>query len=157
VKHAARDEDTLTRLQQYASRGRQHIVLVFHCDREKVNDGQYWNDNLIDLWIRWTTWKESTSQSAAHFFSTHFYTTLLNEGVEGVSKWTMNKGIDVFSKKILIIPVNLDNHWSLIAVFSPLMVSVMFDIHEEDPDEMEWPALIFLDPLRMHDETVIAK
>jgi Ulp1 family protease len=82
---------------------------------------------------------------------------LLNDGVEGVSKWTMNKGIDVFSKKLIIIPVNVDNHWSLMAVFSPLMVSVVVDVHEEDPDEMEWPALIFLDSLRMHDETAIAK
>jgi hypothetical protein len=51
----------------------------------------------------------------------------------------------------------LDNHWSLMAVFSLLMVSVVVDVHEEDPNEMEWPALIFLDSLRMHNATAITK
>ncbi len=56
---------------------------------------------MIDLWMHWITWKESNSQSAAHFFSTHFYTTSLKDGVEEASKWTTKKGIYVFSKSNL--------------------------------------------------------
>jgi Ulp1 family protease len=32
---------------------------------------------------------------------------LLKEVVDGVSKWTTNKGIDIFSEKIIFIP---DSH-----------------------------------------------
>jgi hypothetical protein len=61
------------------------------------------------------------------------------------------------SPKVIFILVNMDSHWSLMEVFSLLMVSVVVDVHKVDTDEMEWPALIFLDSLKLHDATAITK
>lgn len=127
-KHVACDEVTITRLQQHTSQGSHPIITVW-----------FWIDDLIDLWMHWISQKESTSQSAAHFFSKLFYTTLLNEGADGVSKWTTNKGINAFSKKVIFIPENIDIHWSLMAVCSPLMASVVVDVHEDEPDDLSGP------------------
>jgi Ulp1 family protease len=132
------------------------MISLYAEDQAKIKDGQFWNDNLIDLWMRWISRKESSSQSAVNFFTAHFYSTLVRDGVDGVSKWTTKKGIDIFSKKVIFIPVNLDSHWSLKAIFSPLMVSVVVDVDDLDPDEMEWTALIFLDSLKLHNSTKIA-
>ncbi len=39
-----------------------------------------------------------------HVFTTHFYTTLEDNGVEGVSNWTTKKKIDVFNLRFVFIP-----------------------------------------------------
>jgi len=44
--------------------------------------------------------------SDIHIFSTHFYTSLADEGVEAVKKWTdkKKKPINIFEKKLIFIP-----------------------------------------------------
>jgi len=41
-----------------------------------------------------------------HIFSTFFYTKLLEEGPEAVSRWTVGgkKAVDIFDKKLLFVP-----------------------------------------------------
>ena len=51
--------------------------------------------------------------SEVHFFTTHFYTQLATEGTQGVAKWTENKDINIFEKKMIFIPVHGGRHWSL--------------------------------------------
>jgi hypothetical protein len=157
-KHCLREEIQLLRLQQVASNGRNNRVTMYKCDRETLWHGSYINDNVIDFWMCWITRKESKSKSCVHIFTTHFYTTLLNEGVAGVSRWTTRKGLDIFTKKILFIAVNLNLHWSLMAVFNAGMINA--DLVEDelgDPYDLEVPALIHLDSLKLHDGAVIAK
>jgi len=57
-------------------------------------------------------------------FNTVFLTTLVKDGPKGVEKYTINRrggrnDIDIFTKKIIFIPVHADNHWSLFAVINP--------------------------------------
>lgn len=47
-------------------------------------------------------------------FSTFFYPKLVAEGFNGVSKW--NKDIDIFSKRLILIPLHLGMHWCLATV-----------------------------------------
>ena len=46
-------------------------------------------------------------------------TTLKDDGPESVASWTANKGIDIFKKKLIFIPVHADVHWSLCVVVNP--------------------------------------
>jgi Ulp1 family protease len=106
----------------------------------------------------WITRKESKVKSCVHIFSTHFYTTLLNEGVAGVSKLTTRKGLDIFTKKILLVTVNLNSHWPIIEVFNASMINAdLVEDESEDPYDMELPALVVLDSLYLHDSAVIAR
>jgi sentrin-specific protease 7 len=77
------------------------------------------NDGIIDFWMHWITHKEVAHASDAHIFTTHFYTKLVEEGVEDVSQLTVNKDIYIFAKKQIFIPVNLSLHWSLSVVVNP--------------------------------------
>uniref|UniRef100_A0A3B5LUQ1 Ubiquitin-like protease family profile domain-containing protein n=1 Tax=Xiphophorus couchianus TaxID=32473 RepID=A0A3B5LUQ1_9TELE len=49
-----------------------------------------------------------------HFFNSFFYKQLVAKGYEGVKRWT--KKVDLFSKWLLLIPIHLEIHWSLIAI-----------------------------------------
>ncbi|MEQ2315934.1 Sentrin-specific protease 5, partial [Ameca splendens] len=49
-----------------------------------------------------------------HFFNSFFYKQLVAKGYDGVKRWT--KKVDLFSKWLLLIPIHLEIHWSLIAV-----------------------------------------
>ena len=82
----------------------------------------------------------------------------MNEGIAGVSKWTTQKGLDIFTKKILLVTVNLNLHWSIIAVFNAGMINDdLVEDESEDPCDMELPALVVLDSLYLHDSAVIAR
>lgn len=49
-----------------------------------------------------------------HFFNSFFYDKLRTRGYEGVQRWTKN--VDIFGKELLLIPIHLEVHWSLVAV-----------------------------------------
>lgn len=84
-----------------------------------------------------------------HFFSSHFYTALEEEGVASVTKWTMNKNIDIFTKKLVFIPINKALHWSLAVVVNPGAVA--------DVDSDCCPCILFFDSLRAHGKVKIEK
>lgn len=85
-----------------------------------------------------------------HCFSSHFFTTLLDEGVDNVTKWTAKKGINIFEKKFVFIPVNQMLHWSLCVVVNPGHIS---NKAEEGPKA----CLLFLDSLKAHRKKKISK
>ncbi len=49
-----------------------------------------------------------------YVYSTFFYTKLFSSGHQRVQRWS--KGVDIFSKRLLIFPVHLQAHWCLAAV-----------------------------------------
>lgn len=50
-----------------------------------------------------------------HFFSSFFWENLKNRGYDGVKRWT--RRIDIFSKDIILFPINLGNsHWVCAAI-----------------------------------------
>ncbi|EHA98415.1 Sentrin-specific protease 3 [Heterocephalus glaber] len=48
------------------------------------------------------------------FFNSFFYDKLHTKGYDGVKRWTKN--VDIFNKELLLIPIHLEVHWSLIFV-----------------------------------------
>ena len=80
----------------------------------------------------------NNSDSNVHFFTSHFMTTLKNDGPESVASWTANKNINVFQKKLVFIPVNADLHWSLCVVVNPGLIANCFDENVEETEEHAW-------------------
>uniref|UniRef100_A0A452I6R0 Ubiquitin-like protease family profile domain-containing protein n=1 Tax=Gopherus agassizii TaxID=38772 RepID=A0A452I6R0_9SAUR len=55
-----------------------------------------------------------TVPDKVHFFNSFFYDKLRTKGYEGVKRWTKN--VDIFNKDLLLIPIHLEVHWSLVSV-----------------------------------------
>ena len=83
--------------------------------------------------------------SDVHFFTSHFMTTLENEGTQEVSSWTANKNINVFEKRLVFIPVNENLHWSLCVVVNPGLIASnrarIANKHDEDSQDIQEYAL----------------
>ena len=88
-----------------------------------------------------------------HFFTSHFYTTLADEGPKAVESWTAKKNIDIFKKKLIFVPINKDLHWSLCVVVNPGAIMNSLEKKPDDP----LACLIFLDSLNMHRKHVVQK
>lgn len=92
-----------------------------------------------------------------HVFTTQFFSRLEDEGVSSITSWTAKKGIDIFEKRFIFIPVNKDIHWSLLVVVNPGKICDFYDAtelecSEEEPleREREFPFILFMDSLRAH-------
>jgi hypothetical protein len=86
--------------------------------------------------------------SDLHIFSSHFFTTLSDDGTDAVRSWTAKKNIDIFQKKLIFIPINQSLHWSLCVVVNPgAILNASSD--EASPDD-PLPCMIFLDSLKAH-------
>jgi Ulp1 family protease len=94
--HLKQGDKDLQCLQAAASSGRNHTLMISRDDQSKLLPKTYVNDTIIDFWLQWITRKEYSYKSSLHCFTAHFYSTLLEHGCEGVTGWTMKKGLDMF-------------------------------------------------------------
>ncbi|RPD63185.1 cysteine proteinase [Lentinus tigrinus ALCF2SS1-7] len=111
--------------------------LIAKCAKEQVSDedisrlrpAQWLNDEIINFYGQMILSRAEESKENpgarnewrrplnAHYFSTFFWSKLRGQGYEKarLGKWT--KKIDIFSKDIILIPVNHNNaHWSAAAI-----------------------------------------
>ncbi len=97
-------------------------VTVEWSDLERLDEGEFLNDNLIGFYLRYLeqTFEEKSPDLAkrVYFFNTYFYATLTNAhkpkrsfNYEGVQKWT--KSVDIFTYDYIIVPINEHSHWYL--------------------------------------------
>jgi Ulp1 protease family, C-terminal catalytic domain len=134
--------------------GRTHNVTIQVGDYMRLEPEEYLNDSLIDFWMRWIMRKGDNSMM--HIFSTHFYTSLVDKGVDGVTNWTAKKNINIFEKKLLFIPINKTLHWSMVVVVNPLHIVTM-EKPEAAQDDALASFILFLDSLKAHQINSIAK
>jgi len=129
--------------------GRTDLITMTDFDRQTLNPGVYVNDNVIDFWMMWLTRNVSDQGSAILIFTSHFYSCLIsnNFGLQHVSQWIQNRRVDLFSKQIIMFPINLDQHWSLMVACYPGAVT--------DTDCA--PIMLHLDSLRLHNGRIIAE
>nr|XP_033780233.1 sentrin-specific protease 3 [Geotrypetes seraphini] len=74
--------------------------------------GQNWlNDQVMNMYGDLVM---DTVPEKVHFFNSFFYDKLRTKGYDGVKRWTKN--VDIFNKELLLIPIHLEVHWSLISV-----------------------------------------
>ena len=112
-------------------------------DLENLKDGSMLNDQCVDFFLKYVQIETIGKQfpdvlSKVHFFNSFFYQKLaqrndLESGVDAatasharVKGWT--KGVDVFEKEFLLIPVHSGLHWSL-----AIVCYAGFDQSERDP------------------------
>lgn len=57
-----------------------------------------------------------------HSMSTFFYVALTNSGYNGLANWTKN--VDLFTYDIILIPIHLPSHWTLIVNFFNLVFTI---------------------------------
>ncbi|XP_017282569.1 sentrin-specific protease 3-like isoform X2 [Kryptolebias marmoratus] len=74
--------------------------------------GQNWlNDQIMNMYGDLVM---DSVPDKVHFFNSFFYDKLRTKGYEGVKRWTKN--VDIFQKDLLLIPIHLEVHWSLVSV-----------------------------------------
>jgi len=76
-----------------------------------------------------------SQRRCCYFFNSFFYKKLLVEKTRtmrdrNTSKWT--KGVDIFSKQYLIIPINVNHHWTVAVVCFPNKIAQVFCTDEEE-------------------------
>lgn len=126
---------------------RKHYLHILQQDLDRLEPGEYLNDALVDFWMMWITRKEPEEEN-----NTQFYTVLVDYGVEHVLNWSDRRDTDVFSKRIILIPVNKDKHWSLCALFNAALVN-----NSVDDITQEVPFILFLDPLNYHSRVEVVR
>ncbi len=118
--------------------GRNHIITFQQPDLDTLKPCTYVNDNVIDFWLLWVSRNDAHITSKVQIFTSHFYTKLTEEGVEYVARWHENRKLDILNKKILMLPINLQSHWSLCVVInvgnlSNYLAGMQLELHTEFP------------------------
>ncbi|NWU62725.1 SENP5 protease, partial [Pterocles burchelli] len=86
-------------------------------------DGQNWlNDQIINMYGELIM---DAVPEKVHFFNSFFHRQLVTKGYNGVKRWT--KKVDLFKKTLLLIPIHLEVHWSLITVNIPSRIISFYD------------------------------
>ena len=150
-------------------------VVLTAGDVERLRPDEFLNDNLVDFYLKVLVGDAARSPlrgagAAAedvHAFSSHFFTKLREtraSSEEGraraharVERWT--RGVDVFAKKFLLVPIVEHLHWSLAVVCHPgeLARAASARASGGEPDASRpRPCIVFMDSLRMHSAAKIA-
>jgi Ulp1 family protease len=96
------------------------LVAVSGVDLLWLEPGEWLNDTLIQLYINWIEEQlDSRTRERCIFFNTFFYTKLIEYGAISIDMARWTKGVDIFSFEYIFIPINFEEHWSLIVVAFP--------------------------------------
>lgn len=102
----------------WSSSGNRQLVSKFEIDISEddlrtLRPGRWLNDNIIDFYMNLVMEEIPNS----YVWTTHFYTTLASKGYQGVARWAKRRKLNVFSKDIVIVPINIHNtHWAVAVV-----------------------------------------
>ena len=105
----------------YPKEGKKRITVEWS-DLEKLDEGEFLNDNLISFYLRFLEQRLGDRKphvaKKVYFFNTYFFATLTNShkskkgfNYEGVQKWT--RSVDLFTYDYIIVPINESYHWYL--------------------------------------------
>nr|XP_048285888.1 sentrin-specific protease 2-like [Myodes glareolus] len=84
-------------------------------DIQTLQTGQWLNDQVINFYMNLLVQRnDSEGYPALHVFSTFFYPKLKHGGYSAVKRWT--RGINLFEKEIILVPIHQNVHWSLIEI-----------------------------------------
>ncbi|KAG5513749.1 hypothetical protein PMAC_000787 [Pneumocystis sp. 'macacae'] len=97
-------------------------VVIYDDDIERLNDGEFLNDTIIDFYLKYIQNKllqnNPSKIEESYIFNTFFYKRLIDKdrsgkkgGYQNVKKWTSKTKINLFTKKYVVVPVNESLHW----------------------------------------------
>ncbi|XP_052598807.1 sentrin-specific protease 2-like [Peromyscus californicus insignis] len=84
-------------------------------DIHTLENGEWLNDEVINFYMNLLVERNNKKgYPALHVFSTFFYPKLKHGGYCSVKRWT--RGIKLFEKEIILVPIHQKVHWSLIVI-----------------------------------------
>lgn len=105
-------------------------------DLERLDDGNFLNDNLVNICLRRLERAYPDLADKVYIFNTYLYSTLTQApngrktfNFDAVKRWT--KKDDLFSYPFVIVPVNINLHW-FVAIICNLPKFVLPEIIEDD-------------------------
>ncbi|KAL2519518.1 Ubiquitin-like-specific protease 1D [Abeliophyllum distichum] len=132
----------------YPSRDDPEAVEIGYSDMECLAPESYLSSTIMNFYIRYLQKSISptyTERHYYHFFNTYFYKKLKQDVLTKNDKETSFvkfrrwwKGVNIFEKAYIFLPVHEDHHWSLVIICIP-----------KKEDEYG-PILLHLDSLRLH-------
>ena len=82
-------------------------------DMRTLRDSHWLNDTVINFYMNLLMARNQTQgYPALYAFNTFFYSKLQSGGYKSVRSWT--KAVNLFAKELILVPVHLDQHWSLV-------------------------------------------
>ena len=104
------------------------VVSLSQESAERLGTGAWFNDDLIDLGMKYITNTSVNITNPIHIMSAHFMATLIDKGYDSVKTWS--KHFSLFEKDCIIVPVILSMHWSLLVILKPTCL-ISFDTNEK--------------------------
>ncbi|KAK0869779.1 hypothetical protein LTR91_007600 [Friedmanniomyces endolithicus] len=129
---------------EYPQQSARRVTVDFG-DIERLDEGQFLNDNLISFGLRKIQEEMAPEhRESVHFFNSFFYTSLTTKNgrkslnYDSVKKWT--KGKDLLSTPYVVVPINIDLHWyaAIICNLDQLIRQAGNDEEEERQGEDEF-------------------
>ncbi|XP_068637326.1 ubiquitin-like-specific protease 1D [Aristolochia californica] len=138
----------------YPSRSDPEAVELCFSDMECLDPESFVSSPVMNYYIQYLQKSKSPSDRPGgdyHFFNTYFYKKL-EEAVshkrrdkdtlyEKIRRWW--KGVNIFEKAYIFLPVHADHHWSLVIISFPAK------------EEETGPVILHLDSLGYHPSSVI--
>ena len=132
----------------YPKEGKKRITVEWS-DLEKLDDGEFLNDNLISFYLRFLEQQLGDQKphvaKKVYFFNSYFFATLTNThkskkgfNYEGVQKWT--RSVDLFTYDYIIVPINESFHWYLAIICNLPALDRSLEMpeeHQSSPAETE--------------------
>ncbi|OXB83463.1 UNVERIFIED_CONTAM: hypothetical protein H355_006310 [Colinus virginianus] len=84
-------------------------------DIQTLSGYQWLNDEVINFYMNLLVERnKKDNYPALYAFSTFFYPKLISSGYGAVRRWTRN--VDLFKHDIILVPIHLREHWTLVVV-----------------------------------------
>jgi hypothetical protein len=119
---------------------KQYNIDITQGDLERLNSGEFLNDNIIDFWLQHLTKDLINSQYKGKIiiFSSHFYPILMKD-VDRCAKRVAGKE-NIFESNLVFMPVCEGAHWTLYVLCN------LCNIHNQ-VDDWETPFIMYCDSL----------
>lgn len=138
----------------YPSREDPESLEIFRAELKCLEPGECLTSTIMNFYVRYLQELCSSADTPQHgfyFFNTYFYSKLQEAVAYQKSdkeaffmkfrRWW--KGVNIFQKAYIFLPINDDNHWSLVIICIP------------DEEDESGPIILHLDSLGLHSSSLI--
>uniref|UniRef100_A0A3Q4GBZ7 Ubiquitin-like protease family profile domain-containing protein n=1 Tax=Neolamprologus brichardi TaxID=32507 RepID=A0A3Q4GBZ7_NEOBR len=95
-------------------------------------DQNWLNDQVMNMYGELIM---ESSHHKVHFLNSFFHRQLMTKGYDGVKRWT--KQVDLFSKRLLLVPIHLEVHWCLVTADINILKYLMTEAKEKKQTAFE--------------------
>ncbi|KAL0336154.1 UNVERIFIED_CONTAM: Ubiquitin-like-specific protease 1D [Sesamum radiatum] len=145
--------DVINQADQVGQRDDPEAVEICYSDMECLAPESYLSSIIMNFYIRYLqkpTSPKARSRCDYHFFNTYFYEKLKRDVLNKTDKETSFvkfrrwwKGVNIFEKAYIFLPINENLHWSLVIICIP------------NKEDESGPIILHLDSLGLHTSKLI--